>query len=79
MNHLGDTVAIQNQHGNNPLRWNRTGIIVEKRPHRQYRILVDGSGRTTLRNRKLLRRITNDTRTTDNTPISRGEPTHMQN
>jgi len=28
--HLRDIVAIQNQHENNPLRWNRTSIIEKK-------------------------------------------------
>ena len=37
--------------------WNKTGRIVEVLPHRQYRIRVDGSGRTTLRNRRFLKAI----------------------
>ena len=48
----GHPVAIQNQYGHNPTKWNNTGMVVEVLPHRQYRVLVDGSRRTTLRNRR---------------------------
>ena len=61
---VGDTVSIQNQTGNEPLRWEKTGIVSESLPHRQYRVIVDGSRRTTLRNRQFLRPIENDTRNT---------------
>ena len=59
---VGHPVAIQNQHGNHPLRWNNTGTIVEALPHRQYRVLVDGSRRATLRNRRFIRPIPDSTR-----------------
>ena len=52
---LGTKVLIQNQTGNHPRRWDKTGVIVECRGHDQYLVKVDGSGRTTLRNRKYLR------------------------
>ena len=52
---VGDLVAVQNQLGNNPRRWDRRGVIVEVLPHRQYKILLDGSRRLTLRNRKFIR------------------------
>ena len=52
-----DYVALQNQNGSHPKRWDKTGRVVEKLPFRQYRIKVDGSNRVTLRNRKFLRRI----------------------
>lgn len=58
----GDPVAIQNQTGNHPLKWEKTGIISETLPHKQYRVLVDGSRRTTLRNRQFLRKINTSTR-----------------
>ena len=51
----GDLVAVQNQLGNNPRRWDRRGVIVEVLPYRQYKILLDGSRRITLRNRKFIR------------------------
>ena len=53
-----DHVYLQNITGNHPLRWERTGVIVECRPHNQYLVRVDGSGRATMRNRKHLRRFT---------------------
>ena len=52
----GDHVHIQNQIGNFPKRWNKTGTIIEVRQFDQYVIKVDGSGQVTLRNRKFLRK-----------------------
>ena len=54
---IGDSVSIQNHTGNRPLKWMNTGTIVETLPHRQYRVLVDGSRRVTLRNRRFLHKI----------------------
>ena len=53
---IGDTVTLQNQRGNQPNRWNATGTIVERLPHRQYQVMIDGSRRCTLRNRRFLRK-----------------------
>ena len=52
---VGDHVRIQNQMGHYPLKWDKTGIIVEVRQYGQYLVRTDGSNRTTLRNRKFLR------------------------
>ena len=54
---VGDSVSVQNQTGTKPLRWDRTGVVVERLQHRQYLIKADGSGRTLLRNRCHLRKI----------------------
>eukprot|EP00112_Aurelia_sp_Birch-Aquarium-sp1_P001604 Seg1173.18 transcript_id=Seg1173.18/GoldUCD/mRNA.D3Y31 product="putative protein K02A2.6" protein_id=Seg1173.18/GoldUCD/D3Y31 len=54
---VGDSVLIQNQMGNHPKRWEKTGRVVEALDNRQYRIKVDGSNRITLRNRRFLRKI----------------------
>lgn len=54
---VGDTVQLQNQTGNHPTKWHNTGVVTEALPHRQYRVVVDGSRRTTLRNRRFLRKI----------------------
>ena len=51
----GDLVSIQNQRGNHPNHWNATGRVIERLPHRQYSVLVDGSRRVTTRNRRFLR------------------------
>ena len=48
-------VFIQNQTGNKPRRWDKTGTVVECKDFDQYLDKVDGSGRVTLRNRKFLR------------------------
>ena len=52
---IGDHVRIQNQIGSYPLKWDKTGIVVEVRQYDQYVVRTDGSNRTTLRNRKFLR------------------------
>ena len=52
---IGDHVRIQNQTGPHPLKWDKTGTVVEVRQYDQYMVRVDGSGRVTLRNRKFLR------------------------
>ncbi len=62
---VGDSVQIQNQHGNHPGKWYNTGVISAALPHRQYHVIVDGSRRVTLRNRRFLKKIL---------PISRKEP-----
>ena len=55
--HEQDHVAVQNQDGSHPNRWDKTGLIVQKLPFRQYHVKMDGSNRLTLRNRKFLRKI----------------------
>ena len=57
-----DSVSIQNQHGAHPLRWDRTGHVVERLANRQYMVKCDGSGRVLLRNRAHLRKIDPSTR-----------------
>ena len=54
---VGDAVQIQNQSGNHPNKWYNTGIVSECLPHRQYHVIVDGSRRVTLRNRRFLKKI----------------------
>ena len=49
---VGSEVLIQN---NDTKKWDRSGLIVEACPHRQYKIRVHGSGRITLRNRMHIR------------------------
>ena len=51
----GDKCFFQNQAGNNPKKWHRTGTVVEVADHDQYVVKVDGSGRLTKRNRRFLR------------------------
>lgn len=54
---VGDKVLVQNQHGFNAKRWDKTGTVVDKNKHRQYSVKMDGSGRHTLRNRRFLKKI----------------------
>ena len=55
---LGDHVMIQNRAGNNPNKWDHRGVVTNVLPFDQHEVLVDGSRRLTLRNRKHLRRFT---------------------
>lgn len=48
-------MRIQNQFGNHPTKWDKTGVVVEVRQYDQYVVRMDGSGRMTLLNRKFLR------------------------
>ena len=59
---VGDSVSIQNQSGPKPLRWDRTGQVVERLENRQYLVKADGSGRVLLRTRTHLRKINAATR-----------------
>ncbi|GFR75551.1 transcription factor IIIB 90 kDa subunit [Elysia marginata] len=52
---VGDHIRIQNQIGPNPLKWDKTGKVIEVRQFDQYVVKVDGLGRVTLQNRKFLR------------------------
>ena len=54
---MGTLVQIQNQKGQDPLRWDKSGVVVENLGNHQYTVRMDGSGRVTLRNRKFLRKI----------------------
>ena len=53
---VGDCVRVQNQTGQHPNKWDKTGVVVEVKQFDQYIIRMDGSGRATLRNRKFLRK-----------------------
>jgi hypothetical protein len=54
---IGQLVSVQNQVGNKPGRWDKTGVVVDKGAGpRQYLVRMDGSGRITLRNRRFLRK-----------------------
>lgn len=50
-------ICIQNQVGPNPRKWDKTGVVIKVKQHNQYMVRVDGSGRVTLHNRKLLRKF----------------------
>ena len=52
--HVGDHVAVQNQHGNSPLKWDKRGVIVSVEPYDKYAVKILGSGRLTYRNRQHL-------------------------
>ena len=45
----GTHVYLQNQTGNRPKHWDKTGVVAESLPYHQYRVRMDGSGRATLK------------------------------
>ena len=53
----GDRVMVQNQSGPKPNRWDRSGVVVEVKPHGQHLVRMDGSRRVTLRNRQFVRKV----------------------
>ena len=59
---------MQNQYGNHPKKWSNTGLVADVLPNRQYQVIVDGSRRVTLRNRKFLKKITPIARRNDLDP-----------
>ena len=54
---VGTLVTIQNQSGRYPTKWDKTGVVVEVRPHEQIVVRVDGSRRLKLRNRRFVREL----------------------
>ena len=54
---VGDYVSIQDQSGNSPRRWSKTGKIVDALAHDSYLVKVDGSNHVTKRNRQFIRKL----------------------
>ena len=54
---VSDVVMMQNQSGLHPLKWDKSGTVVEVLPFNQCKVKMDGSGRVSLRNRKFLKPI----------------------
>ena len=65
---IGDKVAVQNQSGSKPNKWDRTGVVLEVRDHAKYVVKIDGSGRLTLRNRRYLKKLYPDSGMFTSTP-----------
>ena len=54
---VGDKVIVQNQTGRAPNKWDKSGVIVECKPHNQVNVMMDGSRNFSLRNRQFVRKI----------------------
>ena len=54
---VGDTVAVQNQTGRFPKKWDKTGTVVENQEYDKVLVKLDGSGRLTTRNRRFVKKI----------------------
>ena len=54
---VGEAVAVQNQTGRFPNKWDKTGIVMENMDHDKVLVRLDGSRRLTTRNRRFVRKI----------------------
>ena len=54
---VGHAVAVQNQKGRFPKKWDKTGVIVENMDHDKVLVRMDGSRRLTTRNRRFVKKI----------------------
>ena len=54
---FGDKVFLQNERGSHPKKWDKSGTVVELGNYDQFWVKLDGSGRLSLRNRRLLRKF----------------------
>ena len=54
---VGDSVAVQNQTGRYPKKWDKTGVVVENMDHDKVRVRLDGSRKLTTRNRQFVKKI----------------------
>ena len=54
---IGDSVAVQNQTGRFPKKWDKTGTVVENQEYDKVLVKLDGSGRLTTRNRRFVKKI----------------------
>ena len=54
---VGDKVLVQNQTGRAPNKWDKSGVIIECKPHDQVNVMMDGSRKVSLRNRQFVRKI----------------------
>ena len=54
---VGDRVLVQNQTGRAPNKWDKSGVIIECKPHDQVNVMMDGSRKVSLRNRQFVRKI----------------------
>merc|ERR1711954_52367 len=54
---VGGAVAVQNQKGRFPKKWDKTGVVVENMDHDKVLVRMDGSRRLTTRNRRFVKKI----------------------
>ena len=54
---VGDAVAVQNQAGRFPKKWDKTGVVMENMDHDKVLVRMDGSRRLTTRNRRFVKKI----------------------
>ena len=54
----GQDVYVQDQTGNTPSRWSKSGSVVEVLPYDSYLVKIHGSNKLTQRNRRFLRAFT---------------------
>ena len=73
---VGTAVAIQNQTGPDPTKWDKTGNVLENKPNSELMIKVNRSRRITMRNRRFVRPMETTLRTTTRpAPVRREQAT----
>ena len=75
----GDRCFIQNQAGNFKKKWYQSGTVIETQPFDKYLVKVDGSGRTTARNRQYLRKFIPYSTSISDSGISEANDKPMEN
>ena len=70
----GQVVMIQNQTGNHPNRWDKSGTVLEVLGFDKYKIKLDGTGRITIRNRRFLKPIVPYTKLSQSDGMDTGIP-----
>ena len=66
---VGTAVAVQNQTGKDPTKWDKTGVVLENKKHSQVLVRMDGSRRATLRNRRFVKQILQPARDRAQRPV----------
>ena len=54
---IGDSIRVQNQTATRTTKWDRTGVITDILSGRKYEVMMDGSHRLSICNRRHLRKI----------------------
>ena len=54
---VGTEVAVQNQTGRFPKKWDKSGVVMENQPYDKVLVRLDGSRHLTTRNRRFVKKI----------------------
>ena len=60
------------------MKWDKTGVVIENKPHSQVLIWMDGSRKATLRNRKFVKQILPTTASRSQQPVAEAPAVQSQ-